>query len=148
MKIDISQMTSEDIASIELNFAENFDKFWSIDILKDDFCCDNSQYIVAKIHNEIVGFAGIKVILDEANIMDIAVKIDKRKIGIASMLLEKLFELSRLSNCSFITLEVNENNIPAICLYEKYLFNRIGLRKKYYNNTDNAILMKKNLIID
>ena len=148
MEIDINIMTSEDIASIEPSFSESFDKFWSVDILKHDFEDKSSRYIVAKIGNTIIGFAGIKVILDEADIMNIAVRVDKRKLGIGSMLLEKLLEIAKFSNCSSITLEVNENNLPAICLYEKYNFERIGLRKKYYNNTDNAILMKKNLIID
>ena len=41
--------------------------------------------------------------------------------------------------------EVNEKNINAIKLYEKFGFKKIGLRKKYYNNIDNAILMKKNI---
>lgn len=148
MEIDINVMTSEDIISIEPNFSDNFDKFWSIDVLKHDFDDDNSQYVVAKMNNEIVGFAGIKIIIDEADIMNIAVKMDKRKSGIGSMLLEKLLEIAKVSNCTSITLEVNENNLPAIYLYEKYHFERIGLRKKYYNNTDNAILMKKDLIIN
>ena len=91
---------------------------------------------------------GFKVIFDEADIMNIAVRVDKRMFGIGSMLLERLLEIAKLSNCTSITLEVNENNFPAICLYEKYQFERIGLRKKYYNNTDNAILMKKDLIIN
>ncbi len=148
MEIDINVMTSEDIISIEPNFSDNFDKFWSIDVLKHDFEDDNSQYVVAKMNNEIVGFAGIKIIIDEADIMNIAVKMDKRNSGIGSMLLEKLLEIAKISNCTSITLEVNENNLPAIYLYEKYHFERIGLRKKYYNNTDNAILMKKDLIIN
>ena len=143
MKIDVNAMTFDDIDSIQSNFSENFDKFWSIDILKNDLNSENSKYIIAKIDNEIVGFAGIKVILDEADIMNIAIRIDKRKLGIGSILLEKLIELSRLSNCTSITLEVNENNIPAICLYEKYNFERIGLRKKYYNNVDDAIIMTR-----
>lgn len=146
MEINISVMTFEDIISIEPNFFDNFDKFWSINILKHDFEDNNSQYIVAKMNNEIVGFAGIKIILDEADIMNIAVKIDKRKSGIGSMLLERLLEIAKVSNCTSITLEVNENNLSAIHLYEKYHFERIGLRKKYYNNTDNAILMKRELI--
>ena len=44
-----------------------------------------------------------------------------------------------------ITLEVNSNNIPAKNLYEKFGFNVVGLRKKYYNNTYDAIIMTKNL---
>lgn len=148
MKIDINTMNFKDINSIESNFSEKFDKFWSINILKNDFENENSKYIVAKIDNEIVGFAGIKIILDEADIMNIAVRTDKRKLGIGSILLEKLIKIAIDSNCNFITLEVNENNFPAIYLYEKYDFEKIGLRKKYYNNTDNAIIMKRDLKSD
>lgn len=145
MNIDITTMTFEDINSIEPSFSENFDKFWSIAILKNDFENENSKYIVAKIDNEVVGFAGIKIIIDEADIMNIAVRRDKRKLGIGSVLLEKLIEISTDFKCASITLEVNENNLPAIHLYEKFDFQKIGLRKKYYNNTDNAIIMRKDL---
>ena len=145
MEINIDIMTLNDIALIESNFSKNFDEFWSIDILKEDFKSENSKYIVAKFDDEIVGFAGIKIILNEASIMNIAVKTNKRNLGIGSMLLEKLSELAISSSCNLMLLEVNENNIPAVSLYEKYHFKRIGLRKKYYNNTDNAIIMQKNL---
>ena len=46
-----------------------------------------------------------------------------------------------IKNMKTITLEVNENNIPAINLYKKFNFEQVGLRKKYYNNADAAILM-------
>lgn len=145
MNITIGTMTFDDIISIESNFSESFDKFWSVDILKDDFKSENSKYIVAKIDNEVVGFAGVKIILDNADIMNIAVKTDMRNHGIGSMLLQKLIEVSMASHCSTITLEVNEKNLFAIRLYEKYDFSRIAFRKKYYNNTDNAVIMQKNL---
>ena len=48
---------------------------------------------------------------------------------------------SKRENVSSLTLEVNEKNIPAQNLYKKYGFNVLGTRKKYYNNTDNAIIM-------
>ena len=145
MNINITEMQIEDINLIESNFSEKFDKFWSINILKSDFKDSNSKYIIAKQNNEVVGFAGIKIILDEADIMNIVTKQDCRNQGIGSLLLEKLIEIATNLNCSCINLEVNENNFSAIHLYEKYGFKRIGLRKKYYNNTDNAILMKKEI---
>lgn len=145
MDINIDKMVFDDITTIESNFSENFDRFWSIDVLKNDFMEEHSKYIVAKVDNEIVGFAGIKIILDEADIMNIVTRVDKRGNGIGSLLLKNLIDLASILNCVCINLEVNETNIPAIHLYEKYHFNRIGLRKKYYNNTDNAILMKKEL---
>lgn len=145
MDITITTMTTQDVKQIAENFSENFDKFWSVDILQNDLTSSNSKYIVAKIQNTIVGFAGIKVILDEADIMNIAVRTDKRSLGIGSLLLEKLITTAQNLTCQTITLEVNETNLPAIRLYEKYDFKRIGLRKKYYNNTNDAILMQKDL---
>ena len=69
-----------------------------------------------------------------------------RKQNIGSLMLSKLIELAKLEpNISSITLEVNSNNIAAIKLYEKFGFKAVGLRKKYYNNIDDAIIYTKEL---
>ena len=62
---------------------------------------------------------------------------------IGSTLLQKLIDTAQYQNFKSITLEVNENNLPAINLYSKFLFKKLGIRKKYYNNKDNAIIMTK-----
>ena len=141
--MNIDEMTLDDVILIQNDFLKNFDEFWNINILKDDLKDKHSKYIVAKMDNEIVGFAGIKIVLDEAEIMNIVVKIDKRNLGIGSSLLEELEKIAKNNMCKCMHLEVNENNFSAIHLYEKCEYKRIGLRKKYYNNTDDAILMKK-----
>ena len=140
-KIKILPMTEADIEEISPNFQTEFDEFWNINNLKNDFQNPNSTYFVAKLGNEIVGFAGFLNICDEANIMNIVTKINKRHLGIGSKLLSQLITSAHEQNCKSITLEVNEHNAPAIHLYEKFNFKRIGLRKKYYNNKDNAIIM-------
>lgn len=101
----------------------------------------DSYYIVAKQNQEIVGFAGILKVIDEVNIMNIVVKKDKRHEGIGLKLLNKIFEMTKELKAQSITLEVNEKNLPAIQLYQKFGFKQVGLRKKYYHNTDNAIIM-------
>ena len=143
MEIDINVMTSEDIVSIEPNFSDNFDKFWSFDVLKHDFKDNHSRYVVAKINNEIVGFAGIKIILDEADIMNIVTKKIFRNQGIGKLLLENLIQLAKSLNLTSITLEVNEENAPAIHLYKKFGFEILGIRKNYYQNKDGIIMTKK-----
>ena len=139
--IQILPLTEEDIHTISPIFASEFDEFWNIDILKNDFKNENSTYLVAKLHNEIVGFAGFLKVVDEANLMNIVTKVNKRQLGIGAKLLSAVISEAKKQNCTSITLEVNANNLPAIHLYEKFNFKRIGLRKKYYNNTDDAILM-------
>ena len=56
-------------------------------------------------------------------------------------MLEELINLAKERKLKDITLEVNVNNIPAINLYKKYNFKEVGLRKNYYNNSEDAIIM-------
>lgn len=144
-KIDILPMTEEDILTITPDFNNNFDQFWNITNLENDFHAQNTKYFIAKLNNQIVGFAGILIVCDEANIMNIVTKVDKRHLGIASKLLETIIDISKKQGLKSITLEVNANNRYAIKLYENFNFQRIGFRKKYYNNTDDAILMTRDL---
>ncbi len=139
--IEIFPMTNTDLIYFEKELTTQFDDFWTFSILKQEFQNENTIYIVAKQDTEIVGFAGILPIIDEANIMNIVTKKDKRNLGIGSKLLQKLIDISKEKKLKSITLEVNENNISAIKLYTKFKFETVGTRKKYYNNTDSAILM-------
>ena len=134
-------MNLQDLENIKDCLLTDFDNFWSYNILKQELENGKSKYFVAKQENEIVGFAGILLIIDQVNIMNIVVKKDKRNFGIGSLLLEEIIRYSKIHNATSTTLEVNEKNIPAIKLYKKYGFKQVGLRRKYYNNEDNAILM-------
>ena len=148
MEIHISKMTLNDLENIKDCLLKEFDNFWSYNVLKqelENIQNLNSQYFVAKFNEQIVGFAGILTIIDEVNIMNIVIRKNNRNLGIVSLLLEKIIDFSKQQNANLITLEVNENNLPAISLYKKYNFKQVGLRKKYYNNTDNAILMSFSL---
>ncbi len=137
----ISEMNLQDLEDIKDCLLTDFDDFWSYNILKQELENGKSKYFVLKQENEIIGFAGILLIIDEVNIMNIVVRKDKRNLGIGSLLLEKIIDFSEIHNATSITLEVNEKNVPAISLYKKYGFKQVGLRKRYYKNNDNAILM-------
>lgn len=146
MEFKISKMSIEDLKSIKNILASDFDNFWSFDVLAEELECKNSYVIVAKNNeNDIVGFAGLKIILDEADIMNIVVKKAFRHNGIGSILLENLISYSKNLNLKNITLEVNENNLSAIKLYDKFDFDHIGIRKKYYNGESDAIIMSKKI---
>lgn len=146
MDFKIDKMSLEDLISIKDILTTEFDDFWNYEILKSELESNNSYFFVAKnISGEIVGFAGIKIILDEADIMNIVVKKDFRNNGIGSLLLDYLISYSKSINLKTITLEVNEINIPAIKLYEKFVFEKLGIRKKYYNGKNDAIIMSKKI---
>ncbi len=141
--IKIYTMKIEDLDLITDNLETDFDNFWNYNVFKSELENGNSKYLVAKINNQIVGFAGIIPILDEADISNIVVHKNYRNQKIGSLLLESLIKLAISLNLTEINLEVRESNFPAIILYKKYDFEVSGLRKNYYNNSENAILMKK-----
>ena len=141
MNLLINNMSIDDLEKIKNILNTDFDDFWSYEILKEELTSQNTVYFVAKIDDEIVGFAGIKIVLDEADLMNIVVKKEHRKKGIASSLLNKLFLIAKEKNLKSINLEVNANNLSAINLYKKLNFIEIGKRKNYYKDQD-AILMK------
>ena len=147
MNYNIEKMTLDTLISIKDILISDFDDFWNYNTLKQELECSNSYFIIAKDNDEIIGFAGLKVIVDEADIMNIVVKKDHRNNGVGSILLENLISYAKLLNLKTITLEVNENNLSAIKLYDKFNFDYIGIRKKYYNGESDAIIMNKNLNI-
>ncbi len=142
--IEILKMTIYDLDSIKENLYSNFDDFWNYNIFKAELENPNSTYIVAKKNDEIIGFAGFWKAVDDVHITNIVTAKTYRKKGIASIMLEKLIELAQKEpNISSITLEVNSKNIAAKELYNKYNFSVVGLRKKYYNDIDDALIMTK-----
>ncbi len=143
--VTISDMRLQDLDLITDNLETDFDDFWNYSVFKSELTNGNSRYLVAKIENQIVGFAGIIPVLDEADISNIVVRKSFRNQKIGSLLLDALLRLAISLNLKTINLEVRESNIPAIKLYEKYGFEKCGIRKKYYENTENAILMIKSL---
>ena len=134
-------MSLDDLNKIASNL-NNFDDFWTFGIFKEELINPKCHYIVAIQDEDILGFGGISVVLDEANINNIAVRVDKRDIKIGSKILQNLIDISKSLNCSFITLEVNVENSPAIKLYENFGFKNLGIRKNYYNGKTDAYIMK------
>lgn len=139
--INISPMTLEDFSSIESIFSLDFDEFWNTNILKEELKCNSSKFLVAKYNNEVIGLAGFKILVDSADIMNIAVKKTYRSHGVGTLLLKNLIDLFHSLKLNSLNLEVNENNKIAINLYEKTGFKIISTRKNYYPNNENAIIM-------
>ena len=89
-----------------------------------------------------VGYAGLMYVLDEGYISNVAVSPDRRREGIADMLLTELYERAKAKKLSFLTLEVRESNIPAQSLYKKHGYTEVGRRKDYYSRPkEDAVLM-------
>lgn len=116
-----------------------------VDILQSEFNVkysknDYSKEYVYILNNEVVGFIIYEYIYDRIELDYIYVLPNKRKEGIASSLIAQMIDFASQVNSLNITLEVNENNLPAIKLYEKFGFKVCAIRDKYYKN-ENAYLM-------
>lgn len=140
MEILINEMTLSHLLQIKDILSIEFDNFWTYTIFENELKNPNSKYFVALLDNEIVGFAGIWKAVDDIHITNIVTKITKRHMGIASKLLENLINIAKNEKLH-LTLEVKQSNINAIKLYEKYNFKKVGLRKNYYGQNENAIIM-------
>ena len=75
LNISFDAMKLQDLDKINLS---NFDDFWNESILREELSIPSSHYLIAKYENDIIGFAGVKYLLDEAHITNIAVRKDKR----------------------------------------------------------------------
>lgn len=142
MKMNIIEMKKEHLDSLIADL-KDYDEFWNEKILIDEFENSNSEYFVLTDKDNILGFAGLWFNIDEAHIMNIAVKKKYRKNGFGTKLLQFLIDEAEKKNKECITLEVREDNVAAISLYQKLKFEKIGRRKKYYNSEIDAIIMTK-----
>ncbi len=139
--IIINKMTLSDLKEISNNLTSDFDDFWNSNILESELKNPFSKYIIARLETEVVGFAGVIDTVDQMEITNIVVKKNFRKNGIGNALIQELIRLAKYNGKEEITLEVKSTNLVAIKLYEKNGFKKTGLRKKYYNNTDDANIM-------
>lgn len=90
---------------------------------------------------ELVGYMIFSCILGDANLDNIAIKKEHRKLGLASVLIEKLIKISEENEWNQIMLEVRNSNREAISLYEKFGFRYISTRKNYYGEGIDADIM-------
>ena len=90
----------------------------------------------------VTGYAAFWLMVDEAHITSIAVREECRRQGIGELLLIHLIDLAVECRAVVVTLEVRRSNYIAQVLYQKYGFNRVGLRRAYYSdNREDAVIM-------
>lgn len=146
MKIDYSLMNESHANGVYELSNECFAIPWTLESINNELNNPLAKYVIAQdlSTGEVVGFVGVWIIAGEGDITNIAVSSKYRKLGIASNLLIKLFDVCKTFNCEDITLEVRASNIPAQNLYKKFNFKEEGIRKGYYSdNGEDAIIMWK-----
>ena len=145
METEIRPMSENDLeASAELE-AMCFSTPWSLQAFKDSLDKpDIYLFRVAYLGDELVAQAGLIMSFDEADVVNVAVKPEYRKRGIASGLLNELMRAGSERGVKDYTLEVRAGNHGAIALYEKLGFKTEGIRKDFYREpVEDALIMWK-----
>jgi ribosomal-protein-alanine N-acetyltransferase len=97
--------------------------------------------LVLLLDKKVVGYTIVWIIFGEFHIANIAIHPDYQRKGFGSYLLNQV--LKKAVGLKYAILEVRENNLSAIRLYEKFGFEKISVRPHYYSNGDDAIIMRK-----
>ena len=117
---------------------------WSEKSVASELTNPLSCWLVALEGNRVAGYVGSQTVLDESDMMNIAVHPECRRQGVARRLIEELIAQLTLRGSHCLTLEVRASNAPAITLYEGLGFVQVGLRKNYYRNPkEDAMILRK-----
>ena len=146
-KLIVRKLEVSDIVRLAKLENQVFSDAWSEDILnaliKNSF---DYAYIVQNIKFEIIAYINYRIIIDEAELMRIAVLPHYRGQKIGDDLIKYMLKNIEQKNINIVRLEVRSSNISALKLYKSNGFIESGIRKDYYSNpNEDAIIMEKKI---
>ena len=142
LAIEIRPLGLSDLSSIDSIEQRAYRTPWSRSMFASELAKASSVCIGAFDGEQLIGYVINSRYVDAWHIMNVAVDPDFQRRGIATRLLERLFELTRDDQRRGYTLEVRVSNRDAIALYENLGFVRQGIRRAYYtDNREDALIM-------
>ena len=140
----IIPMNESHVAQIAALEKQCFSDPWSENSVASELENPLSLWLIAEEDGAVCGYVGSQTVLDETDMMNIAVHPDCRRKGIAAALITELVSRLKARGSRVLRLEVRESNFSAIALYEALGFTQLGLRKNYYKNPkENALILGK-----
>lgn len=145
--ISIEKMDSINLRGVKEICDLSFSSPWSLDALNKELSNERASYVVVKLGDKVVGFGGMRILFDEADITNIAVHPEYRGHSFGDIIVENLIKTAKKLGATCMTLEVRASNTPAINLYKKHNFSIEGTRKNFYENPreDGHIMWNYNL---
>ena len=117
---------------------------WSVKSIAYELTNPLSSWFVAEEEGRVIGYIGSQAVMDEADIMNVAVDPAYRRMGVAQGLIDTLIEELKRKDVVCLFLEVRASNESAINLYDKNGFLQVGRRKNYYHNPkEDALILRK-----
>lgn len=121
-----------------------FDDPWSERSISSELTNPLSLWLVAVDCEKLCGYVGSQTVLDETDMMNVAVHPDYRRKGVAESLIRTLIKWLRKKGSRSLSLEVRASNVQAIALYRKLGFSQVGKRPNYYRNPrEDALILRK-----
>ena len=122
----------------------SYPKPWTLNVFNNEIEMmrrGERTYLVARDGATVVGYAGMMYAVDDAHVTNIAVASDRQRHGVATRLLAELAWAAIERGSLAMTLEVRVSNVAAQRLYHRFGFEAAGIRKNYYENVEDAIVM-------
>ena len=140
----LREMTVDDLDEVMALEEELFPVPWTREGFFTFLIRKDTLFLAVEEKGRILGYAGCLIVLDEADILNIAVARGRQREGIGGFILQSLLRLLGMQGIRYVHLEVRESNRTARRLYKRNGFAEDGLRKDYYTDpTENAVLMTK-----
>ena len=143
VRLRIEPMRIDDLVAVHAIERASFAAPWPTNAYRSELETNRlAHYLVARVEDEVVGYGGMWLMVDEAHITTFAVDPAWRRQRIGERLLLALLDLAIDRRAREATLEVRLSNMPARRLYEKYGFRPVGLRPRYYTDDgEDALIM-------
>lgn len=143
-EIELVLMTEAHVAAVAALEQVCFSDPWSEQSVRSELNNPLSLWLTALDGDTVAGYVGSQTVLDEADIMNVAVAPEYRRRGIARQLLDRLRDLLAAQGVRSLTLEVRASNEPAIALYESLGYVQVGRRPNYYfKPREDALILRK-----
>jgi [ribosomal protein S18]-alanine N-acetyltransferase len=143
--LSIASMAERDLEEVTLIERVSFKAPWAPQTFHEELQKPFARVDVVRRQGRVIGFANYWLVADEASLLSIAVHPDHRQRGVAARLLAHLIDVARRAGCARVLLEVRRHNAPAIALYERFGFATFHVRKQYYSDGEDALLMQRGL---
>ena len=140
----LTEMKQEHVSQVAALEKVCFSDPWSENSVAYELTNKLAYWLVALEGDTVVGYIGSQTVMEETDMMNVAVHPDYRRKGIAEALVNGLVEALKERGSHCLTLEVRASNEPAKSLYEKLGFSQIGRRPNYYRNPrEDALILRK-----
>jgi ribosomal-protein-alanine N-acetyltransferase len=136
----VRPMTAADIEVVSGLERDIFPDPWSARAFAEELAAEGRFYLVCQEGRQVVGYAGMLVVGEDAHVVTLGVAAGRRRHGLGTLLVLRLAEHALGAGAVNLTLEVRADNEDAQSLYRRFGFVPIGVRRRYYRDEDALIM--------